>query len=187
MQANRAGATATVLGNNLILIAGGSTGTTADLFDPAKVAFVAAGAMNAARIRHTATVLPNGKVLLVGGSSTLVGAALGSASLYDPVANTFAPSAGVLTTARYTHVAMVFGGSVLIAGGNTGTVAAPTATATVEVYDPVADAFGVTTFSGVLGLSQTRTQLFGTVLLTGGRVLIGGGTGAPTAADLIVP
>jgi hypothetical protein len=93
--------TLTLLPNGLVLAAGGETdrcsgsgcffaGTvaTAELYDPAAGAFVAAGSMTAARETHTATVLKNGKVLLAGGVSYggigIFYGSSASAELYTP-------------------------------------------------------------------------------------------------------
>jgi len=82
MAAPRVWHSLTLLPNGAVLAAGGETDscsgsycffagtlTTAELYDPAAGAFVAAGSMTTARETHTATVLKNGKVLLAGGAS----------------------------------------------------------------------------------------------------------------------
>jgi hypothetical protein len=93
--------TLTLLPNGVVLAAGGETescsgsgctfaGTlaTAELYDPAAGAFVAASSMTAARETHTATVLKNGKVLLAGGVSYggigIFYGSFASAELYTP-------------------------------------------------------------------------------------------------------
>jgi hypothetical protein len=84
------GATATLLPNGKILIAGGqdSGGTllpSAELYDPGTGTFsklpnfVQTGSMHSPRAQHTATLLSNGKVLLVGSSGETA-----SAELFDP-------------------------------------------------------------------------------------------------------
>ena len=91
----------TLLPTGMVLAAGGETescsgsgcwfaGTlaTAELYDPASVAFVATGSMTVARESHSATVLGNGNVLIAGGVSYggigIYNGASASAELYSP-------------------------------------------------------------------------------------------------------
>jgi hypothetical protein len=89
-----------------------------------------------ARRSHTATKLNNGSVLVVGGvldgnpSSTI----LSTAELISP-ANSTSSTQNSLTTARYLHTSTLLqDGSVLVAGGNSGS-----ATATAERYNELGD------------------------------------------------
>jgi Kelch motif len=68
-------ATATLLPNGKVLIAGGFDGantlSSTELYDPVSNTFATAAStptMNAARFDATATLLPNGKVLIAGGN-----------------------------------------------------------------------------------------------------------------------
>jgi hypothetical protein len=96
MNAARYVATATLLANGKVLIAGGTrdgnTGlSSTELYDPVANTFApSTPAMNAARAGATATLLPNGKVLIAGGVSFDVGY-LSSTELYDPVATLSLP------------------------------------------------------------------------------------------------
>ncbi len=123
---SRAEATATLLPNGKVLIAGGGDAngflvTTAELYDPATGIFSATGSLLNGREFATAILLPNGKVLIVGGSGS------SSAELYDPATGLFS-SAGTMTTARTQPTAILLpNGKVLIAGGGS---------ATAELYDP---------------------------------------------------
>jgi hypothetical protein len=70
LQTARAEHTATLLPNGQVLIAGGSTATTApELYNPATGAFTATGNLQTARVGHTATLLQQGCVLIVSGNS----------------------------------------------------------------------------------------------------------------------
>ncbi len=127
-------ATASVLSNGKILIAGGygSSGAlaSAELYDPAAGTFTATGSLGTARYQATASVLSNGKVLIAGGINS--SAVLTSAELYDPVAGTFTAT-GPLGTARDQATASVLSdGKVLIAGG----YGSSGALASAELYDP---------------------------------------------------
>jgi hypothetical protein len=68
--------TATLLGDGMVLIAGGDNGAnglsfqtlaSAELHDPGAGAFAATGSMTLPMAYHTATLLPSGMVLIVGG------------------------------------------------------------------------------------------------------------------------
>src|SRR5258708_4433016 len=88
MNSARWDATATLLPNGRVLIAGGSNSSgylsSTELFDPATNTFAAATpSMNVARRSATATLLPNAKVLIAGGFGN--GGVLSSTELYDPV------------------------------------------------------------------------------------------------------
>ena len=87
----RANATATLLPNGKVLVAGGFSGSTtfnsAELFDPATGLWTSTGSMTTSRRNHTATLLANGKVLVAGGANT--GGFVSSAELYDPATGTW--------------------------------------------------------------------------------------------------
>jgi len=172
MSIPRSAHTATLLQNNTVLVAGGSSVTppTAEIYDPAAAAFVVTGNMVSVRLRHTATLLPSGKVLLAGGDS---GGA--TAELFDPATGTFAGT-GSMTDLRSSHTATLLpSGKVLIAGGINGTGKLSTA----ELYDPVAATFTATGSMGTARGNHTATLLpNGTVLIAGGDDL----NGAPLAS-----
>lgn len=104
MNQGRQSATATLLNNGLVLVAGGTENqkppnssvdvssilASVDLYDPATNSFAPAAStplMNQARMGATATLLGNGKVLIAGGSGSGYSVALSSTELYTP-ANT---------------------------------------------------------------------------------------------------
>src|SRR5260370_1275075 len=105
MNTARFNATATLLPNSKVLIAGGVNDSTGDLasielYDSATNSFAPAASlptMNEARANATATLLPNGKVLIASGGNSTTGL-LDSVELYDPAANSFAPTASLPTT-----------------------------------------------------------------------------------------
>src|SRR5438046_2363997 len=78
--------TATLLANDMVLVAGGfdSNGdsVSAEVYDPASGTWTATGDLNTGRAIHTATLLANGMVLVAGGSGNT--GYLASAEVYDP-------------------------------------------------------------------------------------------------------
>ncbi|HVP65720.1 MAG TPA: kelch repeat-containing protein, partial [Anaeromyxobacteraceae bacterium] len=132
-----------------VLIAGGAywdIPSSAELYESATGAFLATGSMTVDRRFHTATLLPTGKVLFTGGETTsdrwsgiftMSGPDLASAELYDPSLGVFTPTEQ-LATGRSGHTAtLLLSGDVLIVGGS----ANGYPLASVEMYDPVAEAF----------------------------------------------
>ena len=190
MNTARRSATATLLPNGKVLIAGGADITgdafaSTELYDPASNSFATSGTaiMNVARYRATATLLSNGKVLIAGGEDSN-GAALGSTELYDPIANSFAASGTpTMNIARDTATATLLpNGKVLIAGG----FGATGDLASTELYDPASNSFAT---SGTPTMSSNRYGATAT-LLPNGLVLIAGGTdisGPVTSTDLYDP
>jgi hypothetical protein len=130
--------------------------------------FVATGSMTTARRFHTATLLGNGKVLIAGGEDAGSNA-FATAELYDPATGMFTPTTHNMTVARVGHTATLLNnGQVLITGGATDATEA--ATATAELYDPVADTFTATT-----GPMMAARVVHTATLLQTGKVLIAGG------------
>jgi hypothetical protein len=170
MSGSRAAHTATPLGNDHVLIAGGfgsagpSTRTT-EIFDAATNRFVTGPSMTVARQSHTATVLQDGRILIAGGMDG--GEYLASAELYDPRTNQFT-AAGSMTAPRSGHQAVLLAdGKVLLAGGvSTGW----TFLASAEIYDPATNVFEATAPMSVARESHTMIALDdGTVLVVGGH------------------
>ena len=168
MTAVRFGATATLLTNGQVLIAGGQSSTgsqmnSADLYNPATDTFTATtGSLGTARYDAAAMLLANGSVLIAGGTGS---ATLNSAELYS--AGTFAP-AGTMTAARTGATAtLLLNGNVLIAGGSTDTA---------EIYNPTTLAF--TAISSTLSYAPVNGTA---TLLPNGMVLLAGGASGSTA------
>ena len=179
----RARATATLLPDGKILVAGGTgtAGTTyasAERYDPASGAFTPTGTMAYGRDQHTATLLPDGKILIAGGVSGLNYPL--AAELYDPANGTFT-STGSLGTARKAPTATLLpNGKVLIAGGAN----AGGALASAELYDPASGIFTPT------GSMSTPREFQTALLLPNGTVLVAGGDNGSTelsSADIYDP
>src|SRR5439155_21698951 len=89
----RAGHTATLLPNGMVLVAGGydidlnnnqNSLASAELYDPTSGTWTATGSLNTARASHTATLLPDGMVLVAGGGRGGLPFPFAGAELYDP-------------------------------------------------------------------------------------------------------
>lgn len=59
--------TATLLPDGRVLITGGTTSLTAELYIPSERTFTSTGTMTTARSGHTATLLVDGRILITGG------------------------------------------------------------------------------------------------------------------------
>ena len=132
---SRFAATATVLPNGQVLIAGGvasenSYTASAELYDPNTGAFTRTGSLASGRAYHTATLLKDGRVLIAGGIG-VDGQPVGSAEIDHPSNGKFSTT-GTMLQARYNLAATLLpNGKVLMTGGDT-TALTTTNTATAE-------------------------------------------------------
>jgi hypothetical protein len=195
MATARADATATLLADGRVLIAGGYDTRTrqvfasAELYDPETGTFTAAGSMASKRFFQGAVALQDGRVLVVGGYSAPYSSGcasctgiLASVELFGPTTGTFSP-AGSTADGRYgAAAAQLQDGRVLVVEGFS---QGSNLTTTGELYDPKTGAY-----------STTRSMADGqnghiATLLQGGLVLITGGhdaSGDSTAsAEVFVP
>jgi len=177
MTYTRAGQTATLLMNGLVLVATGfgemGTLSSAELFDPASQTFTPIGNMAARRGGCTATLLLDGRVLFAGGGDR---EATASAELYDPLTKRFLPT-GSMTMPRNGHTATRLpGGMVLIAGGSARREAVlPGA----EIYDPAAGVFMQTG-----GMAAPRYKHAAVAMNDGDVLLFGGSDGTDWRGQL---
>ncbi|HET7624537.1 MAG TPA: kelch repeat-containing protein [Verrucomicrobiae bacterium] len=171
----RSGATATLLTNGMVLIAGGRNTSTfqtinaAELYDPTTGQWTATGSMNTPRLNHTATLLPDGKVLVAGGTGTNFLApppfftTLTNAEVYDPATGVWTPTAGMIVARRQHTASLLPNGKVLVAGGTYDL------SGRCELYDPAAGTWTLT------GTMTTNRQEHTATVLTNGMVLVAGG------------
>ena len=192
MSVERASATATVLPNGLVLIAGGinaanTVNASVEIYDPKTRTFGAVVGATA-RFSHTATLLNNGTVLLCGGMTAAPPAnnPTTSCDYYTPTGINVpgggmclaGAGSGCVTAAT---VNMAFGrafhtatllkdGKVLFAGGfNPAAVATNGWLTTMEKYDPLTRLFG-----SAANLFEARAYHTAT-MMGDGKVLIAGG------------
>jgi N-acetylneuraminic acid mutarotase len=169
---SRGRATATLLPNGKVLVAGGFNGimgpsvylASAEVFDPAIGSWSGTGSLATPRQEATATLLPNGKVLVAGGHDTTFGGSR-SAEVYDPATGLWSGT-GSLVEARYDATATLLpNGKVLVAGG----YGDNTHRATAELYDPASGSWQAT------GSMATPHRFATATLLPDGKVLVAGG------------
>jgi N-acetylneuraminic acid mutarotase len=175
MTTERYGNTATLLPNGAVLVAGGSSTATAELYDLSTGTWSATGSMTTPRSGHTATLLPNGKVLAAGGVGSTGVSALATAEIYDPSSGTWSATGTMITARNANTVTLLQNGNVLVAGGTNGIVqsGAPVFS-TAEIYSPSA---GTWTATG----SMTSARVGATAtLLPNGSVLVASGLGTGT-------
>lgn len=115
----RPGATATLLTNGKVLIAGGNNGNylaSALIYSPDSNTYTPTGSMGTARSQAGAILLPSGKVLLVGGQSARF-SATSLIESYDPVTQTFGIEGNLASARSSASVSMLADGRILVAGG----------------------------------------------------------------------
>jgi len=173
MTTGRVGATATLLSDGRILIAGGTGSSralaSAELYDPPTGTFNPTGSMGTSRSGSTATLLADGRVLVVGGMSDGY-TVLASAELYDPQSGKFTMT-GSMEAGRINHTATLLAdGRVLMAGGTPSIYSSAPILASAELYDPKSGSFSPT------GSMETARTYHTATRLSDGRVLVAGGS-----------
>ena len=187
----RVGAAVAVLGDGLVLLAGGADEngplSSAEVFDPAAGngagAFRTVGALAVAREGAQALRLSDGRVLVVAGEGRA--GALDSTELFDPASRTF--SAGPpLETARTAFSLVPLGdGRALVAGGEREGVPLFSA----ELFEPQAGPRGAFLEAGSLSVPRSHAAAAAVPLPEGVAVLVAGGLGPEPldSAELFLP
>lgn len=168
----RAEASATLLRNGNVLVAGGTQGEVsvignAELYTSSSNTWSPTLSLLTPRADHTATLMQSGQVLVVGGLGNGSGNYLANAELYDPSSGSWS-AAGSLATGRFGNTATLLeDGRVLIAGGF-----GATQMSDCEIYNP-----STNSWSAAASLMTARAFHTAT-LLADGKVLVAGGAGA---------
>lgn len=178
----RGTASATVLADGSVLVAGGGVGqipiAAAERFDVASGQWKATGELAVARRGHGAALLVDGRVLVAGGIAQ--GEPLAAAEVYDPARGTWAtvsplsrPRVGHTLTRLADGRVLAAGGSSIETTGGTGGGQTVRPDATAEIFDPATGRWAPTSEPmGAARFEHTAT------LLDDGRVLVAGGRGA---------
>jgi hypothetical protein len=183
----RRGHAAVLLLDGRVLIVGGYSTkiwdypTVAETYDPATGTFAPVGALAEPRAGLVATRLADGRVLVTGGYGTSADdqVDLASTEIFDPATGAF--SAGPpMTRPRRGHTATLLAdGRVLVAGGGYDPDEEGDGWRAAEIFDPVLGTFTptspMTAFYGRAGHDAVR--------LADGRVLLAGGSTAPSVDD----
>ncbi len=115
--------TASLLPSGDVLVSGGTTGSattaTAEVFNPGTGTWTPAASMSTQRQSHRAITLANGTVLAVGGLNDATSAVIGvgTAEVYDPIANNWSPSGAMVTTRQFFVLNALGDGRILLEGG----------------------------------------------------------------------
>ena len=180
MSTGRDNATATLLGNGTVLVAGGqyivkeSSGgvTSAEIYDPATGTWHSTGTMPTGHGLATASLLPDGRVLVAGGAP-LSGCCGGivAADLYNPSSGTWQAAANMNFPREAPASVVLPNGTVLMTGGYEGITPTPYLAST-EIYQPATN-----TWTPGPDMNQGRGNHTAT-LLPDGQVLVAGGYAA---------
>ena len=181
---DREGATATLLRDGRVLIAGGFSSQAetvrndAVLYNSTNKTFsTVSNTMSTTREFATATLLPNGKVLIAGGrtQSSLI---TNTTDLFDPSSNTFTQGPNMSAEREHAAAVLLSNGDVLIAGGDSGSGALNSS----DIYTP-APAPNVGTFNNGPTMSAARTALMATILSDGTALFAGGNNNSGTTLN----
>jgi N-acetylneuraminic acid mutarotase len=174
----RDGQTATLLSNDVVVVAGGETNNagvtrSTEVYNPTKGGWGVSGNLNQARSAAGAALLNSGVILIAGGctGSNCLGASINSAELYSPTTGKWSTT-GAMSTARvYFGLVLLKSGKVLAVGGCTGqnSNGCTGVTAAAELFDPASHSWKATGSLHVARGSMTAT------LLRNGQVLVAGG------------
>jgi MBG domain (YGX type)/Bacterial Ig-like domain (group 3)/Galactose oxidase, central domain len=167
MTAARTQHTATLLNNGSVLIAGGETGGTAEIFDPTTQSFTPTlWNLQVARSGHTATLFTDDSVLLAGGNTA-------SLEMFTPLDQKFTLDAAALSVIRTGHWAFELSDTrLLLFQGDTGN--------SIDEFNPTTDTL---TPKGSLDFHASSSSL-----LANGKVLVlGTGVAGVYNPDAVPP
>jgi len=172
MTTTTGGATATLLQNGQVLLAGvgGVGSTSADLYNPATGKFTPTGNMLSVHAAPVGTLLPDGDVLVTGKGQPF-------AELYHPATGQWSNAStglgiceGIAECRSFSTATLLPTGNVLVAGGLVGLDQNPQTTPGALLYRP-----DTNTWTGTGSMTTAREGQTAT-LLPDGQVLMAGGT-----------
>ena len=123
LSTGRVAATATLLLDGRVLVAGGFGGpyaysssavASAETWNSVTGTFEKTGSMREQRVGHTATLLPDGRVLVIGGAGPT--GLLGSAEVWDPTSGTFRTAGSLAAAGGWRTATLLPRGDVLAVG-----------------------------------------------------------------------
>lgn len=173
--------TATLLNNGKVLIAagerngasGGDQLNVAEIYDPVSGTWSGAASLTTRRGGPRAAKLPNGSVMVIGGFTGGPGplVALASTEIYDATTDTWSAGAS-MATARANRPALVTmpDNTLLMIGGQENFNSPPTVTASVERYDPVANAWSL-----MPAMNSSRQYHTATLIAGSTEIVVSGG------------
>jgi Bacterial Ig-like domain/Kelch motif len=187
MQVGRSSHVSVLLPDGDVLLAGGFataytvTGTT-EIFDTDIEEFTrASGNMVEGRGYAAGLLLGNGTVLITGGVVGASAVETNTTEIYNPLNRIFG-AAGQMIDARAFHtMTLLDDGRVLIAGGTVPTSTGTYSSRKSEIYNPSTGAFTALPDMAVYRAGHTATKL------DDGRVLLTGGNGTDTTAEIFDP
>jgi N-acetylneuraminic acid mutarotase len=163
---NGAGASATLLPDGQVLVAGGEDANfnllaSAELYNPATGKFTPTGSMTTPRVGQSATLLNNGQVLVAGGSNAT------TAELYNPATGKFTATGSMLSAHGTATGTLLPDGDVLVTGR---------ATDFAELYHPATGQWSNASAGLPACIFTMECRMFSTTTLLGtGNVLLAGG------------
>ena len=166
--------TANVLPDGEVLVIGGGVSdTSAELYNPATGTWSPTGSMGTPRESQTATLLANGDVLVAGGL-TSTAEPVASAELYNPATGKWAPTGTMSVARQFGNATLLPDGDVLATAGIEGETG-PFA----ELYNPAAGRWSPAIGNGSVPLgcapAQNCRTFSSATLLGDGDVLVAGG------------
>lgn len=178
------GQTATLFGDNKLLVAGGINAIDVAqdrgyvyVFDLSKhtADLKPGGKLNEPRYLHTATLLGNGKILFAGGESVEPRM---TAELGDPATGTTTPVAPMRERRSKHAAALLPDGKAIVFGGATAGLMAMAATSGCEIFDPASN-----TWSDGPAMALPRVFVTATTMKDGKILVVGGPGKAPEVFD----
>ena len=172
---NGAGASATLLSDGQVLIAGGEDAnfnllSSAELYNPATGKFTPTGSMSAPRGGNVGTLLPDGDVLVTQGAPAFAERYHPATGRWSNASTGLAACISTMECRMFSTATLLPTGNVLVAGGLVGLVSNPQTTPSAILYHPDTNTWTSTGNMTTGRENQTAT------LLPGGQVLMAGGT-----------